>query len=312
MTPVFYDVIIVGAGPAGLSAALILARCRRAVLVIDSNKPRNAAAHALHGYLTRDGVSPFELRRLGRKELEAYPTVQFWEDAVVEAQRGEDGFEILTKTGTRVQARLMLLATGRVDALPEKPGFQEFYGKGVYHCPYCDGWENRDRPIAVYGNGKVGFDYALELLTWSAEVTICTDGSPEWDAEMAATLERKGIRVIEKPVARLEGANGFLQRVRFADAETLDCTALFFCSDCSQKSSLPEQLGCSFDDDGAVKCDGHTATRVPGMYVAGNVRGGLHLAIAAAAEGAESAVNMNDALLEADLEIGQTLEKTVK
>jgi thioredoxin reductase len=297
-----HDAIIIGAGPAGLNAALVLGRCRRSVLVFDSGKPRNAASRALHGYLSREGISPLELRQIGRDELRIYRTVEFCEEAVVSATPLENGFEVSTISGQRAYARQLLLATGRIDAVPDKPGFREFYGHGVYHCPYCDGWENRDQPLVVYGNDQKAVDLALELLTWSANVTVCTDGAFAWDNDTALVLEQSGIRVVERTICALEGENGSLRSVRFEDAGALACAAVFFCSDCSQRSTLPERLGCSFDGDGAVACDGHSATRVPGLYVAGNVRGGLHLAIAAAAEGAEAAVNMNEALLELDLQ----------
>jgi thioredoxin reductase len=307
-----YDAIIIGGGPAGLNAALILGRCRRTVLLLDSGNPRNGASRALHGFLSRDGTSPHELRRLGREQLAAYPSVELRDELVIDAQRHETGFEVFTAAGVRERSRFLLLATGRADAVPDKPGFRDFYGRGVFHCPYCDGWENRDRPLVLYGKDHAAVDLALELLTWSDDLTVCTDGRPEWNAEDATALEQNQIRVRPEEITALEGNEGVLTRIRFATGETLKCTALFFCSDCLQRSSLPERLGCSFDCDGAVECDGHAATRVPGLYVAGNVRGGLHLAIAAAAEGAEAAVNLNDALLEAQLQTHRKLEHTVQ
>jgi thioredoxin reductase len=296
-----HDVIIVGAGPAGLNAALVLGRCRRSVLVFDSGKPRNGASRALHCFLSREGISPRELRRIGRDQLSQYPTVEVRDETVVSAKPEENGFEVATLAGQRAYSRQLLLATGRIDAVPDKPGFREFYGRGVFHCPYCDGWENREQPIVVYGSDQSAVDLALELLTWTADVTVCSDGHPAWRADAAGDLEQHRIRVIEHPLHALEGEEGFLKRIRFDGGETLTCSAVFFCSDCSQRSTLPERLGCDFDEDGGVRCDGHAATSVPGLYVAGNVRGGLHLAVAAAAEGAEAAVNMNEALLEMDL-----------
>lgn len=295
------DAIIIGAGPAGLNAALILGRCRRDVLVLDSGKPRNAASRALHGYLTRDGTPPMELRRWGREEIARYPTVEFRDLPVTGVERRrEGGFSVRISDNTVEHARLLLLATGRVDVVPEIEGFQRYYGLGVFHCPYCDGWEHRDRPLAVYGRNEAAASLAQGLLTWSADVTLCSCGEPEWSDATRAALERAGIRVVANAVRAAEGGER-LERLTFVDREPVACAAVFFCSDCLQRSTLPEKLGCEFDADGNVRCRHMASTNVPGLFVAGNVRGGVHLAIMAAAEGAEAGIAMNEALLEADL-----------
>src|SRR5687767_12385523 len=144
-----YDVIIVGGGPAGLSAALVLGRCRRTVLVIDQGKPRNAAAQAMHGYLTRDGINPSDLLHLARRELRRYG-VEFRRDEVTQAKRQRDRFEVVTHKRERFRSRKLLLATGIRDQLPRIEGLTELYGISVHHCPYCDGWEWRDRALAAY------------------------------------------------------------------------------------------------------------------------------------------------------------------
>ncbi|MBE0597952.1 MAG: NAD(P)/FAD-dependent oxidoreductase, partial [Desulfuromonadales bacterium] len=148
-----YDVIIVGGGIAGLSAALILGRCRRRVLVCDSNRPRNARSKGVHGFFSRDGTDPWELRRLGQEQLRPYPTVELLPCVVTDAVCHPGSFEIILEDGQRFLSRLLLLATGIVDHLPQIDGLLEFYGRSVFHCPYCDGWENRDQPLAVYGRG---------------------------------------------------------------------------------------------------------------------------------------------------------------
>lgn len=299
------DAVIIGAGPAGLNAALILGRCRRDVLVLDSGKPRNAASRALHGFLTRDGAPPLQLRAWGRAEIARYATVEFRDVPVTGVERGsEGGFAVRLADHTLEHARLLLLATGRVDLMPEVEGFREFYGAGVHHCPYCDGWEHRDQAIAVYGRDDAAASLALTLLTWSRDVTVCTDGAPEWRPEQGEACERNGVRVIPNRVRAAEG-QGALERLTFADREPLPCRAVFFSSDCPQRSTLPERLGCDFDDDGNVRCQGNAATNVPGLFVAGNVRGGIHLAIMAAAEGAEAGVAMNRALLDMEIAAGK-------
>lgn len=298
-----YDVCIVGGGPAGLSAALVLGRCRRKVLVIDSGKPRNGASRALHGFLSRDGTSPLDLRALGREQLRTYRTVELRQDVVVTSvERQENHFVLTTSDGRRPSGCVLLLATGREDLIPTKTGFREYYGRGVYHCPLCDGWEHRDEPLVVYGNGESGFDLGLTLLIWSRQVTVCTDGPAAFSSAQADQLRANGVGWVEDEVRELRGdANAMVSAVVFADGRELACKAVFFCSDCRQRSRIPEKLGCRLDEEGSVLCNGHAATNVPGLYVAGNVRGGIHLAIVAAAEGAEAAIAINRALQEPSL-----------
>ena len=297
-----YDVCIVGAGPAGLSAALILGRCRRRVIVLDSGRPRNAVSGGLHGFLTRDGTHPMKLRELGRAELAHYPSVEVREVEVRAAQRGDRQFAIELREGPPIRARILLLATGRSDVVPDKKGFHELYGRGIFHCPYCDGWEHRDRPWVAYGRDSSAVEFALELLMWTSQITVCTDGPATFSAAACARLRRHRIALEETPVVAAEaGADGWLERLQLSDNRTLPCAALFFDTDCPQKSPLAENLGCTLDDTGAVRCRGPQSVEVPGVFLAGNIRGGLHLAITAAAEGVEAATAINDALLEHDL-----------
>jgi thioredoxin reductase len=297
-----HDVCILGAGPAGLNAALILGRCGRDVLVLDSGKPRNGVSRALHGFLSRDGTPPLELRELGRAQLDAYPTVILRQSTEVLDVRRHDGFfELVADDGLRFEARIVLLATGRIDLVPQKPGFREYYGLGVYHCVYCDGWEHRGKPVVAYGAGGTGYDLALDLLIWSKDVTLCTDGPIELSREQQNKLRANGVHVIENTITGVRGSGGAIAAVAFDNRDELPCDALFFCSECIQKSPFAEYLGCELDENGSVVCRGHAATNVPGLYVAGNVRGGVHLAIVAAAEGAEAGMAINNALHEASL-----------
>lgn len=168
-----WDVIIVGGGPAGLNAALVLGRCRRKVLLVDEGKPRNAKSHTLHGFLSRDGIPPHELLEIARHQLIPYPTVSLLHGRIKSATRTDDGFSIQAENGNRFSTRKLLLAGGVVDTLPAPPGFRELYGIGVFHCPYCDGWEMRDKPIAVYGRGDdKGAALALEMTIWNQEDNV--------------------------------------------------------------------------------------------------------------------------------------------
>lgn len=297
-----YDVCIVGAGPAGLSAALILGRCRRKVVVFDSGKPRNAASRGLHGFITRDGTNPLQLRELARAEVARYPGVELHDCGVAAIRRHEGWFEVMVAEAHSFKARILLLATGRVDVLPEKPGFAELYGRGVYHCPICDGWEHRDQALIAYGRGGSAAELALSLRRWTRDVTLCTDGASGIDDATAARLARNRIDVVTSEVAGLRaGANGTLAHVVFVDGSRRACGALFFEMPTPQRSALAENLGADLDPSGGIRCNEHAATKVPGVFVAGNVRGGIHLAITAAAEGVEAALAINRALHEHDL-----------
>src|SRR5437868_7706813 len=171
-----FDVAVIGGGPAGLSAALMLGRCRRRVLLCDLGQPRNRHSQALHGYLTRDGVSPATLCELGRAELAPYG-IELRSIGVTAIRRRADGFEISLTGGLEEAARFVLIATGVIDDLPAIPGFQECYGRSVFHCPYCDGWEWRDRRLAVFG-GRDAAHMAVGLKTWSADIVVCSNGTP--------------------------------------------------------------------------------------------------------------------------------------
>lgn len=293
-----YDVIIVGGGFAGMSAALVLGRCRRRVLVVDSGRPRNGDSSALHGFLTRDGTNPWEMRRKGRAELEAYPNVEWLDNKVEEAFCLRERFEVVLDSQQRFTSRILLLATGLVDHLPDIEGIRDYYAKSVHHCPYCDGWENRDRSLAVLGSGSVGVDFALEVLVWSRDLIFCSHGDPLPGAEKER-LRRFGIGYRPERILRLEGSAGRLERMIFAEGPPLEREALFFHADQEQQSPLLELLGCE-KKDGLGVTGGLQQTNIPGLYLAGDAARSVKLAIVAASEGAEAAYAINTALFKAD------------
>jgi thioredoxin reductase len=297
-----FDCIIVGAGPAGLSAALILGRCRRRVLVCDAGRPRNYASHELHGFLSRDGISPAELLKVGREQLGRYASVELREIEVVNAKCESDTFEVTLADGNSVRSRKLLLATGVVDRIPEIEGLREMYGRSVFHCPYCDGWERRDQPIAVYGSGEHGLGLALELTVWGRDLVLCTNGPSGLEEKDLKRLRLHGIEVREEPIARLEGDDGMLREIVFTSGERLRRDALFFSTGNYQRSELPLKLGCDFTEKGAVQTGKYEITARPGLYVAGDASEAVQLAIIAAAEGASAAFAINTDLLKEDLD----------
>lgn len=295
-----FDVIIVGAGPAGLSAALILGRCRRNVLICDAGDPRNIASRALHGYLTRDGIEPAQLLRIGREQLRPYATVHLRSDEVTDSRRVGNGFEI-TVNDEVISSRKLLLATGVVDHLPDIEGLKPLYGRSVFHCPYCDGWELRDQPIAIYGREDRGAGLALELTGWSRDLIVCTDGPATISTADRKQLEGLKIPVREERIARLEGADGQLERIVFDNGDALQRRAMFFNTGQDQRCDFAARLGCDFTDRGAVRTGEYEMTNVPGLFVAGDASRAVQLAIVAAAEGAEAAFAINKALIKEDL-----------
>ena len=295
------DVVIVGAGPAGLSAALILGRCQRRVAVIDAGRPRNAEARALHGFLTRDGTPPLELLRIARDQLKPYRTVTVRKGVVVDARQTREGFLVRLDKGRRLRSRRLLLATGVVDHVPKLDGIDRFYGRSVFHCPYCDGWEVRDQPIAVYGHGRSGAGLALDLTAWSRDLTLCTNGPPRLSALQLRRLKAHRIAVEPARIVRLEGTGDALERVVFRNGKALDCRAMFFSAPQYQRSDLAARLGCRFTSKGAVFTGWCESTNVRGLFVAGDASRNVQLAIIAAAEGAQAAFAINKSLLHDEL-----------
>jgi thioredoxin reductase len=280
----------------------MLGRCRRRVLVCDTGRGRNRWSHGVHGFLTRDGTPPAELLRLAREELAPYHTIELRSAEVVDASRDLDGFEVRCADGTRLRARKLLLATGVVDELPPVPGLAELYGRSVHHCPYCDGWEWRDQPIAIWGRGDEGAGLALGLTVWSRDLVLCTDGPAELSGLMRERLDARQIQVRESGILRLEGTGGQLERIVFVDGESLARRALFFATGQRQASDLPARLGCRFTEHGAVNTGKCEATNVPGLYVCGDASRDAQFVVVAAAEGAEAGMAINTALFEEELD----------
>jgi len=295
------DVLIIGGGPAGISAAVVLGRCLRKVLVIDSGKGRNRATRAMHGFLTREGIAPGRFKRLARDQLGPYDIV--WRSGeVVSVERSAVGFRARLKNGTEVEARKVLLATGVVDAVPELPGARACYGKSLFHCPYCDGWEVRNSAMAVLARGDRGARYALEVSLWGSSVVLCTNGPSRLSAKERSRLAKHHITVETRRIAALEHRRGMLHALRFTKGEPLAVTAAFFHSRIEQHCGLAAELGCRTQHRGMVVTDRKQRTGVAGLFVAGDAAVGTHFVSVAAAEGAKAGVAINTELLKEDLE----------
>jgi thioredoxin reductase len=279
----------------------MLGRCRRRVLVCDTGAPRNRWSHAVHGFLTRDGTPPSTLIELARDELRAYDTVGLCAARVTDAEPEAGGFLVRCEDGREIRCRKLLLATGVIDELPAIPGIEAFYGRSVHHCPYCDGWEWRDQPIASYGREEHGAVLAVSLSVWTRDIVVCTDGPARLSARTGKRLRTLGIRVRDERVVRLEGQAGLLERIVFEAGAPETRRALFFATGQRQASELPARLGCRFTEQGAVATGKCEATNVPGLYVCGDASKEAQFVVVAAAEGTEAAMAINKALLEEEL-----------
>ncbi|HEV7283090.1 MAG TPA: NAD(P)/FAD-dependent oxidoreductase [Pirellulaceae bacterium] len=302
-----YDVVIIGGGPAGQSAALILARARRHVVVVDAGQPRNAAARQFHGYLGRDGDDPKALLRDGRQELAKYG-VAIFDDRVIDVECGETtggqftgtGFRAMTASGRTLTGRKLLFATGVKDELPDLPGVEECYGASIHHCPYCDGWEHRDERLVAFGkDAESAIGLGLSLKTWSDQVTVLTNGETATD-EQRQKLAANGIDLVEERVLGIVHEGDRMTGVRLQGGTVVPADAMFFNTSQRPASHLPQRLGCVMKDHRAVLAEEKQHTSVPGAFAAGDADDDVQFVIVAAAEGAKAATAINRELQEED------------
>jgi len=293
-----YDVVVIGGGAAGLSAALVLGRARRRVAVIDAGSPRNAPATHMQGYLSRDGMPPAEFLAAARAEVAAYG-VEIIPDHVVGI---EAGFFVRLAGGTVVTARRLLLATGVSDALPQIPGVRERWGRDLLHCPYCHGWEVRDQPLGVLGSHPSAVQHAHLVRQWSDDVAFFAH-TLEVSATERAQLNARGVRVIDGEVSRLVVENDHLTGVQLDDGRVTPRAAVFVRPhNVPHDDGLAASLGCQLDDAGFVTVDATGRTSTPGAWAAGNVVDPRAQVITAAGTGSAAAIAMNADLVQEDID----------
>jgi thioredoxin reductase len=301
------DVCVVGGGPAGLSAALVLARSRRSVLVVDAGEPRNAPAEAMHAFLSRDGTAPSELLELGRAEVTGYGGA-YRTDRVVDVAREGGGFRVGLAEGGTVHARRLVVTTGLVDELPDVPGVSERWGRDVLHCPYCHGWEVRDRTIGILATSPMSLHQAALFRQLSDRIVVLTHTGPRFGADELAPLAARGVEVVDGTVVELEVAGDALVGVRLADGHRVALEVLVVAPRFVARSQVLVALGLHAVEHPSgtgphVPADPTGATQVPGVWVAGNVTDPSAQVITAAAQGNRAGAAVNADLVAEDTEL---------
>lgn len=287
------DCTIVGGGPAGLNAALVLGRARRSVILVDSNNARNKVTFASHGFLTRDGVKPAELRELAHQEFTRYPTIETMEDKVVEIAKMDEGFTVKTQRGQQWKTRKVILATGVYEKFPNIPNLSDFYGNSIFNCPYCDGWELRDKPLALFGIVDYTLHMSKVLLNWSKDIVIFTNGQKLTKSQVKQ-IEKTKLRVETSPVHLLIGKKGMLEKVELVDGTVIERAGGFATPELFQTSKLGTLLGIKLNDTGGHHSDEVGHTKITGFFVAGEASNVYpSQLIIAAASGVKTAMAVN-------------------
>jgi len=245
-------------------------------------------------------MNPVEFLETAREQLKPYG-VEYRRIGVTSVEKTDDGFRAVLADSAEVASRKLVLATGVIDRVPQIDGIEQFYGKSVHHCPYCDGWEHRGQSIAVYGRGKSAYLLAREMLVWSRNIAIVSDGPSELTGEQQQELARLLVTVHENGVLRLEGTGEKLERILFDGGAQLPCQAIFFCTGQDQRCDLPDKLGCVFNRKGTVDTDRWERSNVPGVYVIGDASKNVQFVVVAAAEGAIAAQRINADLAAEDI-----------
>lgn len=293
-----FDCAVIGGGPAGLNASLVLGRSRRKTVLFDDNKPRNAMVSESHGFITRDGIDPQEFKRIGLGELANYPDVQVQKQRVLQVHKEDGLFHLETENGEKFQAKRIILALGFKEILPDVKRMEEFYGKSLFSCPFCDGWEMRDKRLAVISNNETALHMVKMASNWTDDLIFCTNGR-QLLSEEKNLLESKAIRVYEEKIQALNGENGKLAEILFEDGRAVSREGGFITTEWVQASDLAASLGCKLNDRGGVENDFMKRTNVEGVYACGDVSmAGASQLILAAGEGSMAAMGINGAMIE--------------
>ncbi|PEZ73697.1 NAD(P)/FAD-dependent oxidoreductase [Bacillus sp. AFS017274] len=293
------DCVIVGGGPAGLNAALVMGRAGRKTILFDEDKPRNQVTQESHGFITQDGVKPSEFKKRARTDVQKYPSVSIKEERVEIIEKSSGVFRIQTKGGTDYMAKKVLLATGLRDVLPEIPGIQNVYGTSVFGCPFCDGWEMRGQALAVIAENERAFHMGKLLSNWSGDVIVFTNGYQVLDEEKDI-FARQHVTVVEEKIESLKSKGGKLTSIRLQNGQEIKREAGIVVTDLAQSAPFAEQLGCEITPNGGIKVDSFGRTTVEGVFACGDTSLSTpSQLVIAAAEGNKAAAGVIMDLVEA-------------
>ncbi|MEM7334604.1 MAG: NAD(P)/FAD-dependent oxidoreductase [Chloroflexota bacterium] len=295
-----YDCTIIGGGPAGLSAALVLGRARRHTVLFDENKPRNAVTQEAHGYLTQDGIKPTEFRQIAHKEIARYPSIRHQQQRVRQVIQGKDRFEVIVDDGLRHHTKTVILATGLKETLPSVPDIRQFYGKSLFSCPYCDGWEHRDQHLVLISEGANTFHMAKTIWNWSHNLVVCTNGHQPLSLTEQKVLKDKGLFIVEDRIEKIVGDNGRLKSIQFDTHDEIEFDGGFVATSQFPASPFGKELGCELNAVGGLVTDMLGRTTISGVYAGGEALGFGSQLIIAAAEGSRAAAGVNSDLIESE------------
>jgi thioredoxin reductase len=291
-----FDCVVLGAGPAGLNASLVLGRARRNIALFDNGTNRNKVTHASHGFITRDGIKPEEFKSIALNELRNYPSVQFFERTVeqIVKQKSNQLFKLVTSEGEEYFSEKIILATGVQEVYPSVQDIKSYYGKSLFSCPYCDGWELRDQPLIVIAESEEAAVHMGKLVyNWSTDLLVATNGQ-ELSQSIKEELERKGCTIITEPIKTIHGKNGYLEMVEFVSGVQTNRTGGFIVPSFYRPNQFAEQLGCELQENGVIVTDELGRTSQKNIYTAGEaVKGGPSSLIISAADGSKAAAAVN-------------------
>ncbi len=298
MKPKHFDVIIIGGSYSGLSAAMALGRAAQQVLVLDSGHPCNKQTPFSHNFLTQDGKPPSEIAASARKQLEAYQTIVFYNGFAASGIKSDMSFEIASQSGDRFTSQKLIFATGIRDVMPEIPGFADCWGISILHCPYCHGYEVRNRKTAILGNGEYAFEFAKLISNWTKDLTLLTNGNSGLTEEQTKKIKAFGIEIIEQKIRMIVQSNGEVERVVFKDGSGISLAAIYTRLPFEQSSDIPEKLGCEMTPDGYIYVDAFQRTSVPGVFASGDNSASFRTLSAAVAAGTLAGITVNKEIIE--------------
>jgi len=297
MDKLYYDVIIIGGSYSGLAAGMALGRALKNILIIDSGQPCNQQTPYSHNFLTQDGKTPGEITFLARQQVEAYRTITFFNGLAIRGMKTKDGFEIQVESGEAFTARKLIFATGIKDMLPRIKGYAECWGISVLHCPYCHGYEVRNEPTGILGNGEYGFEFSALISNWTKALTLFTNGVSTLTNAQREKLKSHDIKIMETEIETLDHTNGSLKKIVFKDGTTSSLSALYTRNPFEHHCTIPETLGCEMTDEGYLKTDSLQRTTVQGIYACGDNTNRIRTVAYAIATGTTAGMMINKEMI---------------